>query len=61
MPLFRRDKLAPEAQRVADSFKMVNASAEFEDERAAQYMEDNRPFFAADVAVIVNDLKLPCK
>jgi hypothetical protein len=61
MPLFRREKLSPEGQRVADSFKMVNSSGEFEDERAAKYMDENRPFFAADVKAIVSDLNLPRK
>lgn len=56
MPLFRRDRLSPDAQRVLDSFKMVNSSPDFDDEGALRYMEENREHFARDVASIVRDL-----
>jgi len=58
MPLFQRDRLSEEAQRVAASYRMTNSAPEFEDDTAAQYMERNRPFFQADVAGIVRNLAL---
>lgn len=61
MPLFRQDKLSPAAQRVINSYKMVNSSSEFEDERAATYMEENRSIFSAEAGKIVNSLTLPRK
>jgi len=56
MPLFRRDGLSPEAQRVLDPLRMTNSSPNFDDEKALRYMEENREHFARDVASIVRDL-----
>jgi len=59
VPLFRRDKLSPQAKQVADSFKMVNSSPEFDDSQAESYMDRNRDHFAADVRDIMARLHTP--
>lgn len=58
MALVRRDRLSPEAQKVADAIRMTNTSPEFKEDLAQDYINANRTHFAADVASVVDCLDL---
>ncbi|MBC7906632.1 MAG: hypothetical protein H7Y60_07790 [Rhodospirillaceae bacterium] len=58
MALVRRDRLSPEAQKVADAIRMTNTSPVFKEEDAQDYISANRSHFAADVASVVARLDL---